>query len=356
MKLSSRCGLPALALGSLFLAAPPARAFITFDQRENLNILNSPDVTITASHFAAGNNGSGQELRGSAYDEISSSGVGWFSGGIAVPNKEVFTVDLGAVRNVETFRLNGPRNLTAVTIESSADGATWSGGLAHATTVSGINSTFVLDAPVDTQWLRVTGETYADDDGGTRSVGLNNFRIYGAQGTVQADPGLDLVASTAWTGGNATITQIGGDVIPDPAALTDIADDDHANLSSRQLIYSLGPGDSATVTFDVSVDDIGRVGFTRALAFDSGAHIQFLGSTDGVNFTTVLVDQTGGFVRGPNWYDLATPFDGVAIRFSIVSASSADNRIVDLFVHQVPEPASAGLVALGGLIFVRRRR
>ncbi len=354
---ASSAGIPTAALFASLVAAPVMAAFITFDHRENLNLLNSPDVTITTNHSGD----PGNVLRGSSED-VSTSGIGWWTGYFSNSEQQVWVIDLGTVRNLETLRLWGPSNITAATLETSADGSTWSGGLSHSATIVGNASDFVLDTPVDSRWLRITGNTYSYDTGGLRRVALYNMRLYGSAGTIQADPGLDLVASTAWTGGAVTISQIGAAATAgsgSTAPLVAMADDNHSDLNNRQLIYNLHDGDSATVTFGTTVDNIGRVGFTWTKDNDNTTtHFQILGSTDGINFGSVLLDQTGGLAIGPNFFNLATPFTGQAIRLSIVTANTVSdhNWISDLFVYQVPEPASLALLTLGtaGLLSVRR--
>lgn len=355
---ATSAGIVAAALFASLVTAPAMAGFITFDHRENLNLLNSPDVTIT-TNFATSD--STILLYGEAQN-TSASGLGWFSGYFSSALQLSWTIDLGQVRNLETLRLYGrsDSNITAATLETSSDGVNWSGGLSHSTTVTGGATDFVLDTPVDARWLRVTGDTYSYDTLGTRRVGLHNMRLFGSAGTIMADPSLDLVASSAWTGGAATITQNGAGITP-PTALADMANDNPASLDSRQLIFNLKDGDSVTVTFGQTVDDIGRVGFTWAKGNDNTTtHFKLLGSTDGINFSTELLDQTGGLVAGPNFFDLSTPFTGKAVRLSIVSTNPVGdyNWLADMFVFQVPEPASLALLSLGivGVLSGRRQK
>src|SRR5688572_9214029 len=260
------------------LATSAHAIFITYDQRQNLNVLNSPEVTITANFYQADNNDAGGALRGGFGFETSNSGVGWFSGAIPSGQNEVFTINLGRPRNVETFHLNGPRNILSAIIETSPNGTSWA-PMTHGTTVSGNDTTFVLNQPVTTKWLRLTGQGYAEP---SPTVGIYTMRVYGAAGTLRADPGTDLVSSSGWTAGGVTISTIGGNLSP-ATALADIANDRPAAIS-RQLIYDLGSGDSVTATFAQVVESVGRVGFVigkTGSPFDTNMHFRMLGSTDG---------------------------------------------------------------------------
>lgn len=143
---ASSAGIATAALFASLVAAPVMAAFITFDHRENLNLLNSPDVTITTNHSGD----PGNVLRGSSED-VSTSGIGWWTGYFSNSEQQVWVIDLGTVRNLETLRLWGPSNITAATLETSADGSTWSGGLSHSATIVGNASDFVLDTPVDSR-------------------------------------------------------------------------------------------------------------------------------------------------------------------------------------------------------------
>jgi hypothetical protein len=215
---------------------------------------------------------------------------------------------------------------------------------------------------VDTRYLRITGDTYSFEVSGSRQLRLLNLGIYGAAGTVKADRGLDLVSSTGWTsanGGNATIST---NATSQSFWLTGIADDNEADSTDRQLVYDIHPGQHVDVTFDTVVPKIGRVGFTNHGANNAGMHFEFLGSADGVNFNTLLLDYdpsiSGTLPKGPAFFDLSSEYDLKAVRFQVVSTpGDVVSYLDDLFVFQVPEPASAALMVLGsGLVLARRRR
>lgn len=375
MKTSRKFVLLATATGSLLSLGAPAPAFITFDQRENLNLLNSPDVTITS---AVSTYDPAQWLRGhiGPIHDVSSSGIGWFTGHdvISSPPEEVLTIDLGAVRNIKTIRSDGAWNIRTAILETSADGVTWSGALSHGVTNftggSGNETKWVLDSAADAKWLRITGQTY--DRALPAELGISSLRVYGDVGTVLADKGLDLVSSTGWTAGNATYSTTG--TYTSIGGVADLTDDNHANLQGRQLTYYLNQGKTAQVVFDTTVEKIGRLGVTLGTfpnyifgfsaqdTLNKTVDLDFWGSTDGVNFTTLLYSLTTDnvFGTGPNFFDLPVAFTGRGIRMEVVTAigdpeSNPSISLTDMFVFQVPEPASLSLLALGGAMMLRRR-
>src|SRR5206468_4283076 len=105
-------------------------------------------------------------------------------------------------------------------------------------------SRFVLNSPVNTRYLRLTGDSYSYDTGGFRQVALVQFAAYGSAGTVTADKGLDIVSSDGWTagaGGGATITTTG---TTQAIWLTGIAADNETDSDNRQLVYNMVVGDT----------------------------------------------------------------------------------------------------------------
>ena len=355
----------AAAVAVLGLGSSIASATITFDARENLNILNSPDVVITANFESS--QGLAPWLRGSlgGASDVYQSGIGWFTGTITAP--EVITMDMGAIRNMETIRMDGARNITGADIQSSADGVIWSSVLAATTTIntggSGVETKIVLTTPVDARWLRITSTALANPT----SVGLSNLRVYGAAGTVVADKGLDLVARTAWTGGNATYSQTGA-AFASAGGLSDVTDDNHANLAARQLTAGMDVGDSAQVAFSQTIQNIKRIGITlggfnnnlySAASAGAGLTFELWGSLDnGATYTVDLGGFAGGGV-GPNFYTLATGFDGSGIQMVITTVSgSTTAQITDMmvFAEVVPEPSTLALFGMGGLLLAYFRR
>jgi hypothetical protein len=366
-----------VALVSLVLVSPASADPITFDHRENLNLLNSPDVTITAL-YPTSNNSAGSELRGYA-GETSSSGVGWFSV-FNDTQKEMFTMDLGAVRNIETFRVTANsagtlRRINTANVQTSSDGVNWSApltgsplvGALYDHTAVGQESRFVLPSPVNTRYVRFTGESYTYDTGGSRQVAIQQLGVYGSAVTVTADKGLDLISFDGWTagaGGGATITSTGS---TQATWLSGMASDNEADSDNRQLVYDMHVGDTVTAKFNSTVTSIRRVGFGLHGASAKNMSYRFLGSTDGfanpLN-TTVLLTHNGvtdpATWFGPQFFDLASPFTGNAIRFEVTNTGSGSvSYMDDLFAFQVevPEPASlsvTGIFAAIGLTLRRR--
>jgi len=122
-----------------------------------------------------------------------------------------------------------------------------------------------------------------------------------------------------------------------------------ATVLSQDLHYTVNPGDVVTLTF--------ALGQSLRSPYTGGGSIEariLIGAVTAVQQFTVGTGTTKG-----NWYDksfsyTATSGGNLSIAFASVSDTPwLDNVGVTV---TVPEPAGLGLLALGGLALVRRRR
>ncbi|MCK4343601.1 MAG: PEP-CTERM sorting domain-containing protein [Phycisphaerae bacterium] len=114
--------------------------------------------------------------------------------------------------------------------------------------------------------------------------------------------------------------------------------------------------DSFTVKFDTLIqdlagDDVLVVGFTGP-AYESSVQA----SSDGVNFTELGTIGSGqpGYLHD-FWFDLGGLADVQYVRVERVGTAPNSGGFVDA-IGAVPEPTSALLLVLGGLLAVNRRR
>lgn len=353
MKPIHKVGILAIAALTVSSARASTTEF-TFTNRANVNLLNSWEVSISAPFVATANGYNASQLRGSVDGAEGQSGIAWFSGYFADTTNEVFTINLGQTRNLKTIRTDGFSNINGAIIETSPDGSVWT-TQTHGVVSSGNERMFTLDSAINAQYLRITGTNYVYETGGERRVALEDLRVYGDVGTLAADRGLDLVSRSA--GGAITFSQSGGGYVS--GSFLDQSDDNPSSFPGRQLLYDMGSGDSVKITFPQLLE-LERFGFKASSAisaalFDTNMHFQVYGSTDGgTTFPTLLLDQSGGLTTDLNFFGLPNLAVN-ALRFDIVSSTKTDNRFTDFFAF-IPEPSTALLFGLGGLLFLRRRR
>lgn len=324
---------------------------VTFANRQNVNILQAAGISITASLGAAPTSLAYRTDYEAGYWENSGTGPG---SGV----KTSLTFDLGAVRNVKAIRTFDYYNAyltTANTVETSPTGlaGSWT-TVPSGTAVASMTSTVTLNSAVDARYVRLTGDTY--QNASNRWV-LEQVMIYGDTGAA-LDPGasMNLVSSTGFSGGGAvTIAQTGGSIVGN---LADMANGNPASPLTRRVIYNIGANDFVTVNFNQMID-MAQVGFcAQAGHVDTSTtfHFQLWGAADGTNFTQLLLDRTGGVVSGANLFTLPSTFSGMALKYLVLNSNTADLRYNDFMVfQQVPEPAVALMLCLGGAALLRRR-
>lgn len=93
----------------------------------------------------------------------------------------------------------------------------------------------------------------------------------------------------------------------------------------------------------------GTWGSTMVQIYDDASSTLLAGVTD-VIFELYAVDNTGGQYRDP--FDGVNPFNGLD---DGLTAAFVSPLVYELDVVEVPEPASLGLLVLGGLLAIRRR-
>lgn len=167
---------------------------------------------------------------------------------------------------------------------------------------------------------------------------------------------------------NSEYTAAGGGTL----ALSDAADVIVEDTLGNQTAYA--PGSFAMTTFlaaDTSAGGIASGQFAGgSLAFlDSGANTLLVGDILSLSIVEVFnnagilagegqFEVTGGSLRG----DFVLPFgDIVQITFQVVPATLSDfsqdfSGISNLTVTPIPEPAIIGLLAIGGVFLLRRKR
>jgi hypothetical protein len=175
----------------------------------------------------------------------------------------------------------------------------------------------------------------------------------GVPTSIPADSGTGTVGLSTWTG---LVDDFGGSTIN---VLN--ADPTEESLS---LVSNAGNGSFITISFSMTGLENPVVSFaTRGTStgYDSGT---WSWSIDGTNFTPV----SGNTARRDTTFALASvdfstvdDLDGAAsvtLRYTLAGATSTtgNNRIDNLQINTVPEPAAALLGALGFIGLLRRRR
>jgi hypothetical protein len=326
--------LGTVVAGFLLSSGSHAATTITFDKRENVNLLNSDAVVLTsnASSFSATQNLIGE------IDQ-----PGFWEGGGASAN---IAMDLGDTQNVKTIKMyaqfNAAYGMASATVETGTSlSGPWTVVPASVSNQSGDRQTnIVLGSAVNTRYLRVTRGTAAPANTENRWV-INGLRVFGETGaTLVAGNHQDIISSSAMNApGFVTITTTGANNVNGAS----FADDNPSPDMLRKVYWSMTSGASIRVAFNQSID-FDKFGFAPVAFFtDSSAsfHFQIWGAQDvpGNNFTTLLYDQTGPEPTSTSFFNLPA-FNGTALRLNIVNTSLSDLRIADLFVT-VPEPTTA---------------
>ena len=337
----------ALLATGLFVTTTPVNATV-FDNRQNVNVLNSDTAVITAFQTTGGVPASNlnwtRDIGGAA---------SYWEGGVgngANPGNNYLQADFGVSRNIKTIRAwitFAGFGLDVGSVETSPDGITW-------TPQSGVftpganQDTFVLNTAVDARYLRYVGSDPADN--ATKRWAVNQLQVLGDTGTLPSGMHLDLVSGSAFSGG-LTLTRNGS-----VSSVTTDAEfiNDAQNPMIRKVMYSMGTGDGFTLAWG-DVTRFGKFGFVTDPFFeDAGADFILEASLNGTTWNTVYTGTSQ--LGGVNTLDLGA-VDAQFLRFTYTSTSIADNHISDVFAFEaVPEPSTFMLLGLGGLLVWRRLR
>ncbi len=340
----------AVTIAVLALASG-AQGAITLLDRSHLNVLNSDQVVITATV----NNVDAAPM-------VTAREGAWQAG----PGATI-QVDLGVTRNIKRIRtLDGfsNYNYTGLTVETSDTGlaGSWTAGPGSFTNSGTDNQTFTLDTGAYARYVRMspTGFQLAPDN---RWI-PTQMRIFGDTGGIDPSIHLDLLSSSAITGG-ATAALIGTVSYEDGTTTfaNDFANDDPGNIK-RKIIYNLGAGDGFQFGFTQNIA-FGRMGgyFTPGHGDNDPANAIKISVGDGVTFTPVYKNYTGldasptvttALTEGLTYFNF-TPTLGTSIKFEFVASPNNSNWISDVMLFQIPEPATVSLLALAGLALLRRR-
>ncbi len=329
-------------LGLALWVMPSAHAVLQYTDRSKVNVLNSDTVSVTANLGV----GLAPKLIGFSdgeWDTAGNSGNG------------ILTVNFNATRNIKKVmfsQYNYTQNysITNATVESSDDGGIWT-ARSSSTARDGTVAVVTLDNAVDAKYLRVTGTTY--DRADKRWI-VDHMRVLGDTGTLPLDPHLDLVSSTALSGG-VTLTTFGSQSLV--GSLANIVDDAQYPIS-RNLMWQMDTGEGFILDFSATAASLqfNKFGLMLCSGFFAAANTFTLETWDGAAWTTPQ-SFGGALVTNQNFFNL-TPMVGTKLRFTWTSASG--NRVSDLFVFGqeaiVPEPATVLLLGLAGLFVAPRRR
>jgi len=352
MKKHKLIGTWATILGMLVVAETQAVIYTnTFANRDLVNLLNSPNVSLSAAQQAIFPGIDVSNLRGNWIDGF------WDGGSNPAGGTNYITANFGQTRNIKTIRVNSfPGSaLDAATVQTSADGINWTPQSFSLTSPNSTQRNLVLDSAANAQYLRVTATDIQDVNGANRWV-VNSFRVFGDTGTM-IDPGnsLDLINSGGGVGGNVTLSLNGSVGITDTSTSEYV--NDALNPIKRQVLFSMGTGDGFTVGFTnfVLFNRIGlfQVNAEGSASPDVNASWKVEVSPDGSSWNTALSQST--FPLNMNYYNLATN-EGKFVRFTLTSTSSSDIRISDIQLFgEIPEPSVVLLLGLWGLLLYRRR-
>jgi len=358
MATSDRRTIPrgAAALAALALAAGAARGAV-FDYRENVNVLSSHTSAVTARQGAGASN-------------LIAHTDSLFDGGSITPGgpDNYLTIDFGTVRNVQRIRMMNWHGyqLTGAAVQTSTDGVSFGAPLSLSYSYSNPMGEIVLDVPVDTQYVRITGTGYNDAN---RRWIVKAMRVLGGAGTLDLlAPDVDLVSSTGLADGDAngatpTVTMtLNGTVNREGATLAEWVDDAYDPLK-RQVIYNIDSGEGFTLAFD-RVFEFTKLGFVSTNN-DVNASWQVEVSLDGLDWGTPVYSQVGN-PNGLKFVDLI-PKEGQYVRLTYTQTQGTPhyNYINDVMVFgrlpqeqeaPIPEPASALMLSAALPLLLRRRR
>jgi hypothetical protein len=324
----------------------------TFANRDQVNLMNSPSVSVSSAQQAIFPGIDAGNLRGNWIE-------GFWDGGSNPPGgTNYITVNFGQTRNIKTLHVNnfGSSAFDAATVQTSTDGINWTTQSATLTSPNSTQRDLVLSSAANAQYLRLTATDIQDGNGLNRWV-VNSLRVFGGTGTM-IDPGnsLDLVNTGGGVGGNVSLSLNGSVGITDTTTSEYV--NDALNPIKRAVLFNMGTGDGFTLAFNnfVIFDRIGlfQVNAEGSASPDVNADWMVETSPDGSTWNSVLTQTT--FPLNLNYYSL-TPSEGKYVRFTLTSTTSSDIRISDVQVFgALPEPSAAVLFALGGLAMWWRRR
>jgi hypothetical protein len=340
--------LGAVALGAFVGAVSAATVPTVFDNRQNVNILNADNASLSALQQTLVSGTDVNNLRGSWLETF------WDGGANPPGGTNAITINFAETRNLKTIRLVhfSGSEVTSAIVETSNDGVNWT-TQSSSLSQSGAHVNLTLDSAIDAQYLRVNATEINDVNGVNRWV-VKALRVFGDTGTLlDSSNHIDLVSGTGLKGG-VTLTLNGSVSITDTTTSEFV--NDAQNPIKRQVLFNLGTGDGFTLAFD-DVYVFTKLGINHAPVFsgnDLNASFKVETSLDGVSFTEVL-NQTG-FPLHLNYFDLV-PNDGKFLRFTFTNVSVSDERISDIQAFGfLPEPSAAMLVGLAGLLLWRVRR
>ena len=358
-----------------------------FANRQYVNILNTlnPDMKITN---AAGT------LLGAVFADSSGTVMGRSlrmfheSFSYCVKLNDYLEVDFGEVQNVLTIRArfyqNDSEKRTLWPTEfdvyywCETAGAYQPIG-STATSFEKNNGVITLDRAVDTQKLKIVPATL-DSETNKEGAYIFDLRMYGAPGEWSpVNNNIDLISSRGLYGATATspvvtISAGGGANVSNgsgmsglPAALR-FVDDDPATMI-RDLIYPISTvGAWVEVRFtNGEVYDFDTLGISGLNASkDALFTLEVLSGVDAfgqdiwklvkINGQNTFAPFGNGSLSG-GYFDLPFNAIGSGIRLTLVDSGGGGNWINDiqLFGRPIPEPVTLTLLALGGVVLLRRR-
>ncbi len=210
---------------------------VVFDNRDNVNVLNASNPTLTA--------GQG----GSTVAKLRFACSDTFWEGFSNPpgSTNWIAIDFQTTRNIKHVRIHhyNTSAATAGAIATSSDGTTWT-SQANTWTMTGSQADIVLSSAVDARYLKIVAVDIQDGNGSNRWL-IYALRVFGDTGTLTDPDGVvDLISSTGWSGG-VTMT-LNGISITDTTSAQFV--NDALNPLKRQVLYSVSTGDTITYQFD----------------------------------------------------------------------------------------------------------
>lgn len=333
-------------LVGVLLVSEGAQAQDLFDHRENVNLLNSWNVTVTANQSVGGKPPADFVMTGDGAWQNSWAGLN------PGDSNTFFTLDFGGPRNVKCVRLaqyNG-YHVTNFDVRTSDDGVGFSAPVSNSYADTNGNGDLVLDAAVETRYLRITGIGYVQEAQPRRWL-INNMRVFGDTGTLT--PGgkdVDLVSRTGLADGDAnpgtptvrmTLNPVDGISI-ESATVTQWVDDANSPII-RQVIYSFASGEGLTLSFD-RLFMFTRFGFYTPAQNDPNANYTVDVSMDNTNWGVPVLTQTN-MPAGVKILNL-TPKSGKYVRFTFTSIAANTTYINDVMVFGYPPPPKGTVILI----------